>query len=311
MAADIPDSNKFLHDTEMGLGAWSWGDRMFWGYGKGYSDADIEAGFKISLENGIHFVDTAEIYGSGRSERLAGQFIKNTDQPVLVATKFFPLPWRLTKGSVTRALRASLERLDLKRVDLYQIHWPSPLVPVETYAEGLAAAYRLGLTRAVGVSNYDKNQMQRAYTVLSKYDIPLASNQVEYNLLNRTVEKNGLLARCQELGVRLIAYSPLAMGLLTGKYTPENPPPGIRAGKYASVLKEIHPLIKLLTEIGQDYGGKSASQIALNWCICKGTLPIPGAKTARQAEMNAGAAGWRLTPEQVKALDDVSDRVTK
>lgn len=311
MAADIPDSTRFLHEAEMGLGAWAWGDRMFWDYGQGYSDTDIEEGFKISLENGVNLVDTAEIYGNGRSERLAGQFIKNTDKPVYVATKFFPLPWRWTKASVTRALRGSLEHLGLERVDLYQIHWPSPIVPIETYVEGLAAAHSLGLTRAVGVSNYDKNQMQRAYTVLSKYDLPLASNQVEYNLINRTVEKNGLLARCQELGVRLIAYSPLAQGLLTGKYSAETPPPGIRGRRYAGVLKEMQPLIKLLTEIGQDYGGKSAAQIALNWCICKGTLPIPGAKNVRQAEMNAGAAGWRLTPEQVRALDEASDKVTK
>jgi aryl-alcohol dehydrogenase-like predicted oxidoreductase len=311
MPTDIPESIQFLHDTEIGLGAWSWGDRIVWNYGKGYSDADIEDGFKISLENGVHFVDTAEIYGNGRSERLLGQFLKHTETPVIVATKFFPLPWYLTKASVTRALRASLERLGLERVDLYQIHWPSPLVPIERYVEGLASAHRLGLTRAVGVSNYNKNQMQRAYTVLSKYEIPLASNQVEYNLLNRSVEKNGLLARCQELGIRLIAYSPLAMGLLTGKYSPENPPPGMRAGKYASILKEMQPLIKLLTEIGQDWGGKSTAQVALNWCICKGTLPIPGAKNVRQAQMNAGAAGWRLTLEQVKALDDASDPLTK
>jgi len=311
MPVDMPESIQFLQKVEIGLGAWSWGDRIVWNYGKGYSDADIEAGFRISLENGVHFVDTAEIYGNGRSERLLGQFLKRTETPVVVATKFFPLPWRFTRTAVTRALRASLERLDLERVDLYQIHWPSPIVPVETFAEGLAAAHRLGLTRAVGVSNYDKNQMQRAYTVLAKYDIPLASNQVEYNLLNRSVEKNGLLARCHELGIRLIAYSPLAMGLLTGKYGPENPPPGMRAGKYASVLKNMQPLIKLLTSFGQDWGGKSVAQVAINWCICKGTLPIPGAKNVRQAEMNAGAAGWKLTEEQVRALDEASDQFTK
>jgi aryl-alcohol dehydrogenase-like predicted oxidoreductase len=311
MPTEIPESIQFLHETEIGLGAWAWGDRIVWNYGAGYSDADIEAGFKISLENGVQFVDTAEIYGNGRSERLLGQFLKRTQTPVIVATKFFPLPWRLTRASVTRALRGSLERLGLERVDLYQLHWPTPLVPVERFVEGLAAAHRLGLARAVGVSNYDKNQMQRAYTVLAGHDIPLASNQVEYNLLNRTVEKNGLLARCQELGVRLIAYSPLAMGLLTGKYSPENPPPGMRSGKYAGVLKEMHPLIKLLTEIGQDWGGKTAAQVALNWCICKGSLPIPGAKNVRQAEMNAGAAGWRLTAEQVLALDEASDPFTK
>jgi aryl-alcohol dehydrogenase-like predicted oxidoreductase len=309
---EIPASIQFLHDAEIGLGAWSWGDRLVWGYGSsGHSDEDIEQGFRISLENGVTLVDTAEIYGSGRSERLLGQFLKRTDQPVIVATKFFPMPWRFRRAAVTRALRASLERLGLERVDLYQLHWASPIVPIEQHVEGLAAAHRLGLTKAVGVSNYDKNQMQRAITTLARHDIPLASNQVEYHLLNRTVEKNGLLARCQELGIRLIAYSPLAMGLLTGKYTPENPPPGVRGGKYAAILKEMQPLIRLMTAMGQDLGGKTTAQVAINWCICKGTLPIPGAKNVRQAEMNAGAAGWRLTPEQVAALDAASDTFTK
>jgi aryl-alcohol dehydrogenase-like predicted oxidoreductase len=308
---DIPDSTKFLHEAELGLGAWAWGDKIVWNYGKGYSDADIEEGFRVSLENGVSLVDTAEVYGNGRSERLLGQFLKNTEMPVIVATKFFPMPWRLTKGSVARALKGSLNRLDLEQVDLYQVHWPSPLIPVETYAEGLAEVHKAGLARAVGVSNYNKNQMQRAVTVLSKYDIPLASNQVEYHLLNRSVEKDGLLARCEELGIRLIAYSPLAMGLLTGKYSPENPPPGVRGGRYNKRLSQIQPLIKLMTEIGQDIGGKSPAQVALNWLICKGAMPIPGAKNTSQAEMNAAAAGWRLSQEQVAALDEVSDGLTK
>ncbi len=311
MPADIPESIRFLHEIEIGLGAWSWGDRVVWNYGKGYNDADIESGFNVSVENGVCFVDTADIYGNGRSEHLLGQFLKQNQTPVIVATKFFPLPWRWSKASVTRALHNSLERLGLERVDLYQIHWPSPLIPVETYVEGLASAHRLGLARAVGVSNYNKNQMQRAITVLSKYDIPLASNQVEYHLLNRSIEKNGLLARCQELGIRLIAYSPLAMGLLTGKYNSENLPPGTRNGKYSSIIKEIQPLIHLMTSIGQDLGGKSVAQVALNWCICKNTLPIPGAKNFHQAEMNAGSIGWRLTGEQISKLDAASDQFTK
>jgi aryl-alcohol dehydrogenase-like predicted oxidoreductase len=304
---DIPDSIKFLHDAEIGLGAWAWGDRIVWNYGKGYSDADIEEGFRVSIENGVTLVDTAEVYGNGRSERLLGQFLKNTQLPVIVATKFFPMPWRWTKNSVVSALKASLERLELERVDLYQIHWPSPLIPIETYAEGLAEIHKQGLVRAVGVSNYNKNQMQRAITVLAKYDIPLASNQVEYHLLNRSIEKNGLLARCQELGIRLIAYSPLAMGLLTGKYSPENPPPGVRGGRYGKKLSQMQPLLKLMTAIGQDIGGKTPAQIAINWLICKGALPIPGAKNTSQAQINAGASGWRLNESQVAALDEASD----
>jgi aryl-alcohol dehydrogenase-like predicted oxidoreductase len=311
MNASIPDSIQFLHEAEMGLGAWAWGDRMFWNYGRGYGEAEIAAAFRVSLEAGITLVDTAEIYGNGRSERYLGKFMREVDKPVRVATKFLPFPWRLTKNSVMRALRHSLERLGLEKVDLYQIHWPSPLVPVETYVEGLALAVQAGLTTAVGVSNYDKQQMQRAYSVLAKHDIPLASNQVEYHLLNRQVEKNGLLERCRELSVRLIAYSPLAKGMLTGKYGPENPPPGLRAGEYGQVLKDLPPLLALMTEIGQEHGGKTPAQVALNWVICKGALPIPGAKNADQAAQNAGALGWRLTPEQVRALDEASDKIMK
>ncbi len=308
MSTQASSETSFLQNVEMGLGAWAWGDRVFWNYGRGYTDTDIEEAYRASLEGGIHLVDTAEVYGQGRSERFLGQFIRKYKEPVLVATKFFPYPWRLRRQAVLHALHHSLERLGLEKVDLYQIHQPFPPVPIETWGEGLAEAVKAGKARAVGVSNYNKNQMQRAYTVLARHEIPLASNQVEYHLLDRTIEKNGLLDRCKELGVRVIAYSPLAMGLLTGKYTPENPPPGIRGRRFASLVKEIGPLISLLTEIGKDHGEKAPGQVALNWVICKGALPIPGAKTARQASQNVGAIGWRLTAEQVKALDDASDR---
>jgi aryl-alcohol dehydrogenase-like predicted oxidoreductase len=261
------------------------------------------------MELGIPLVDTAEVYGSGRSEQLLGRFMSANGAKPLVATKFMPYPWRLRHADMERALRASLERLGLERVDLYQIHWPVPLRSVEYWVEGLAQMKRKGLTRAVGVSNFSKNQTLRAYSALAKYDIPLASNQVRYHLLDRTIERNGLLDRCQELGIRLIAYSPLAMGLLTGKYTPADPPPSGRRGSRR--IRSIQPLLKLMVEIGQDQGGKPPSQIAINWCICKGTLPIPGAKTLQQAETNAGATGWRLTAEQVKALDEASDKVTR
>jgi aryl-alcohol dehydrogenase-like predicted oxidoreductase len=309
MPEPASEAISFLNKIEMGLGAWAWGDRTFWNYGHGYTDADIEEAFRITLDAGINFVDTAEVYGQGRSERLLGQFIKKVDKPVMVATKFFPYPWRLRKQAVLGALRHSLDRLGLEKVDLYQIHQPFPPLPVETWAAGLAEAVKAGVARSVGVSNYSKNQMQRSYTVLAGHNIPLAANQVEYHLLERTVEKNGLLDRCKELGVRLIAYSPLAMGLLTGKYTPENPPPGIRGRKYAAILKDIQPLIGLLTELGKEHGDKTPGQVALNWVICKGALPIPGAKTGKQAMQNAGAIGWYLTPDQVKALDEASDRI--
>jgi aryl-alcohol dehydrogenase-like predicted oxidoreductase len=311
MSAKPTQEALSLHEAQIGLGAWAWGDRVFWNYGHGYTDDDIAGAFQASLVAGVNLVDTAEIYGSGRSERLLGRFVRETDQPILVATKFFPIPYRLTQNSVVRALRGSLERLGLERVYLYQIHWPSPVVPLAIYVEGLALAVKAGLTRTVGVSNYDNHQMQRAIDILAKHDVALASNQVEYNLLDRAVEKNGLLERCQELGIRLIAYSPLAMGLLTGKYTPEKPPPGVRGRKYAAVLAELQTLIGLLREIGKGHGEKTAGQVALNWVICKGALPIPGAKTATQAVQNAGAIGWRLTPDEVRALDEASDKLPR
>jgi aryl-alcohol dehydrogenase-like predicted oxidoreductase len=133
--------------------------------------------------------------------------------------------------------------------------------------------------------------------------VKLASNQVKFNLLDRAPERSGLLQACQELNVTLIAYSPLAQGLLTGKYTPQNPPKGARGVRSAKFLESIQPLIRLEREIGQAHGGKTPAQVALNWLLCKGTVPIPGAKNPRQLADNAGALGWRMTEDEVAALD--------
>jgi aryl-alcohol dehydrogenase-like predicted oxidoreductase len=307
--AELSSETRFLHAIEMGLGAWQWGDRIVWQYGHGYSEEEIHQAFQAALEEGIRFVDTAEVYGNGRSERLLGQFMKETDQAVLVATKFFPLPWRFGKGSFPRALKASLVRLDMESVDLYQIHAPTPLMSVDTMMEGLAECVKSGMARTVGVSNFNQSKMLAAYSGLARYGVSLASNQLHYSLLNRTVEKNGTLARCKELGIRLIAYSPLEMGILSGKYTVDTPPTGSRGKIYSAVLPKIAPLLKLMTEIGQDHGGKSMSQVALNWVICKGALPIPGAKNAKQARENAGGLGWKLTDEEAAKLDEASDTI--
>lgn len=304
---EISTETRFLHAIEMGLGAWQWGDRLVWQYGHGYGTEEVRQAFQVFIHEGIYLVDTAELYGNGLSERLLGRFLKETDQPVLVATKFFPWPWRFGRASLPRALKGSLGRLGIENVDLYQIHWPSPLMSTDTMMEGLAECVRSGLARTAGVSNFGQTRMLAAYSALARHNVPLASNQVHYSLLNRTVEKNGTLARCKELGIRLIAYSPLEKGLLTGKYTAENPPPGARSRQYAGLLGRLDSVLKLLTEIGQDHGGKSNAQVALNWTICKGSLPIPGAKNAEQAQENAGALGWRLTDEEVGRLDLASD----
>lgn len=306
-------SDNPLHHFELGLGTWQWGDRFFWGYGQGYAEAELKGAFDATVNAGITLFDTAEVYGQGQSEKFLARFIREAHfsdgQKPYLATKFMPLPWRLTKGQFRRALQGSLRRLELDAVDLYQIHWPFPPVSIETWMDAMADAAEAGLVRAVGVSNYNSEQMRRAFTALRKRGLPLVSNQVPYSLLNRRNERNGLLALCRELNVRFIAYSPLEQGLLSGKYTSQNPPPGIRSQRYRNLLARIQPLITALREIGEAHGGKTPAQVALNWCLCKGALPIPGAKNSRQAEQNAGALGWRLTQEEVSRLDRVSDEV--
>ena len=312
----IPLGKTDIRISPLGLGTWQWGDRMVWGYGKTHTDSDIHDAFHVSLKSGINFFDTAEVYGKGRSEQLLGACLQEARQspliaPLVVATKFMPYPWRLWKGTLLTALRASLARLRLERVDLYQIHWPFRPVPIELWANVLADAVAAGLTRAVGVSNYNSAQMLRAHSALSKRGVPLASNQVEFHLLNRRVEHEGLLKLCRELGVTLIAYSPLAKGMLTGKYTPQTRPPGIRSYVFRRArLGKIQPLIQLMREIGKAHDGKSPAQVALNWVIGKGAVPIPGAKNAKQAQENAAALGWRLAEAEIAALDAESQKLS-
>lgn len=308
--SEISNETRFLHAIEIGLGAWQWGDRVIWQYGQGYNEGDAHDAFNVSIEEGVQFIDTAEVYGGGVSERLLGRFIKKTEQPILIGTKYFPYPWRLTSASIPKALEHSLERIDVDSVDLYQIHWPTPLISVDRLMDGMVECVKQGLTRTIGVSNFNQSRMLTAYSALARQNIPLAANQVHYSLLNRSAEKSGLLARCKELGIRLIAYSPLEQGLLTGKYNVNNRPPGTRAGSLSKFLPKIENLTRLMTTIGQDHGGKTNSQVALNWVICKGALPIPGAKNLKQAQENAGALSWMLTEDEVARLDEMSDQIT-
>jgi len=293
----------------LGIGTWQWGDRLMWGFGKGYGEGDLRTAFDASIAAGVAFFDTAEVYGQGRSEQFLGRFMAESRTRPIIATKFMPLPWRLSKGSLRQALRKSLERLGLEQVDLYQIHWPFPPVSIENWMDALADAVEAGLTRAVGVSNYNVAQMRRAHAALARRGIPLASNQVHYSLLHRGPERTGLLDACRELGVTLIAYSPLEQGMLSGKYSPDNPPPALRGRRYSrEYLARIAPVIGRLREIGERRG-KTPGQVALNWLICKGAVPIPGAKNARHVAESAGALGWRLSAAEVAALDAASEGV--
>jgi aryl-alcohol dehydrogenase-like predicted oxidoreductase len=190
-------------------------------------------------------------------------------------------------------------------VHLYQIHGPISLRSHRAMAAALAVPYRAGLVKAIGVSNYSEREMRALHGELAKLGIPLASNQIEYSLLRTMPETNGLLRACRELGVVVLAYSPLAQGRLTGKYSANTPPPGSRQfSDYP--MQEIEPVVAELRRVGERYGGKAPAQVALNWLICKGAVPIPGAKNAAQAEQNAGALSWRLSDDDVRALDRVS-----
>jgi aryl-alcohol dehydrogenase-like predicted oxidoreductase len=297
-------------DIEMGIGTSAWGDRLFWGYGLGFSDVDIQEAFDHCIEAGIRLFDTAETYGSGKSESLLGVFLENNPHNVKIMTKFMPFPWRVNRHAFKRALGASLERLKRNKVDIYMMHWPYPPISINAWMEAMAEAHDEGLIDAVGVSNYSRDQMLRACEMLVKHGIRLAVNEVEYNLLDRSVETNGLLLACRDLGVALIAYSPLARGVLTGKYTVGNPVRGIREQFYSrKLLEDLQPLIREMRKIGLDHDGKTPAQVAINWLICKGALPIPGVKNLTQAQQNAGAKGWRLLPEAVARLDEYSQKL--
>jgi aryl-alcohol dehydrogenase-like predicted oxidoreductase len=296
-----------LEVPEIGVGVWQWGDTLSWGYGRSYAEPDIRCAFEASLAGGLDFFDTAEVYGRGESERLLGRLLQESGRTVTVASKFFPFPWRWRRGALLTALGRSLERLRLEAIDLYQIHWPTPLGSNEVPLGGLAEAVDRQLIRAAGVSNFSPRQTREAHAYLAWRGIPLASNQVRFSLLDRKPETAGLLDACRELNVRIIAYSPLAQGLLTGKYTRQQRPGGMRALRSLGISYEaVERLTALLREIGAGHEGKTPAQVALNWTICKGAVPIPGAKNASQAQENAGAAGWRLTSAEVAALDAAS-----
>lgn len=308
----VPLGATDIKISPLGLGAWSWGDSFFWGYGNAYGEADVRDAFEVSASKGVSFFDTAEAYGRGRSEEILGRLVRSNGRQAVVATKFFPYPWRLSGASLVPALKRSLKRLGLPRVDLYQIHWPTPPVPIDAWMRGMSDAVDQGLTRAAGVSNFNIGQTNRAHAALASRGIPLASNQVNFSLLSRSAERTGLLEFCRDRQITLIAYSPIAQGLLTGKYTPDNPPSGVRRFRYSRQrLAEIGPLVALMRSIGEDHGGKTPTQVALNWVLCKGAVPIPGAKTARQAQENIGAVGWRLTSDEMTLLDDASDRLSR
>jgi aryl-alcohol dehydrogenase-like predicted oxidoreductase len=292
--------------TPMGFGTWAWGDSLFWGYGKDYGEAELRLAFQAAVNKGITFFDTAEIYGLGKSEELLGKFVKEIPATTQIASKYMPVPWRWRSEDVADAVTASLKRLQMPSIDLYQIHWPFTLfLSQESLMNALADEVQQGRVKAVGVSNYSAAQMREAHDLLARRGVPLAVNQMRYSLITREIENNGVLAEAQSLGVTILAYSPLAQGLLTGKYDGTNVPTGARSWDkrfQANGLMKLQPVLDQLKELGQKYE-KTPAQVALNWLMAQpGVIPIPGIKSAAQVEQNAGALGWVLTAEEVVQL---------
>jgi aryl-alcohol dehydrogenase-like predicted oxidoreductase len=295
----------------LGVGAMTWGSpsgRSRLGparlaYGGAAGPAEEQLAFEASLSMGVDLFDTAAMYSGGASERRVGELAEG--KGVVIATKF-PPGWLSTAEALPEALDHSLVRLRRSTIDLYQHHFPSRRISIPSLMGLMADAVEAGKVRAVGVSNYSAGQLRIAHAALAERGIPLASNQVEYSLLHRAPEVNGVLDACRELGIVLIAYQPLAMGVLTGKYRPGDRPKGIRRfGRYyrGDGLRKAQPVVALLQGIGQGYA-KTPAQVALRWLIeQEGILPIPGAKDGRQAASNAGALSFSLAGAEIEALD--------
>jgi len=299
--------------------------------------------------------DTAERYGShlktalglgwGETETLLRKFLGrvptstnhktssgNDRLKPIVATKFTPSPWRTTVESVVEACEQSRERLGVEQIDLYQLHMPDVVKPFrflgfgrpldEVYWEGLAECYKRGLVKNVGVSNYGPTLVRRCQKALAKHDVPLASNQIAYSLIGRQNGAQETLDTCSELGVKVLAYYPFAMGLLTGKYSSDsiqsssvNVITSLTSSKKTSLeisdlknyAQDLQPLLKAMETIAKGRK-KSIAQISLNYIICKGAIPIPGSGSVAQLEDNIGAMGWRLTAAEIRMLENEADR---
>jgi pyridoxine 4-dehydrogenase len=285
-------------------------------------DSELQQVFKACVAQGVTLFDSGDSYGTGRlngrSETLLGQFASTYEGPnqdqICLATKLAAYPWRITRGSVVKAGNASAQRLG-RPIDLAQMHWSTAnYAPWQEkpFWDGLMDLYEQGQVKAIGLSNFGPKRLKLAHQRFQERGIPIATLQVQYSLLSTyPVTELGLKDLCDELGIRLIAYSPLALGLLTGKYSSQGPfPQGVRGILFRQLLPKIQPLLHTLQDIA-DQRQKTSAQVALNWCIAKGTLPIPGAKSLTQAQQNLGTLGWSLDSGEIDALDQASRRSDK
>jgi aryl-alcohol dehydrogenase-like predicted oxidoreductase len=290
--------------SAIGLGTWQFGSRE-WGYGNDYADTEAIAITQRALDLGINLIDTAEIYAFGKSERIVGQAIAKRRDDAFLATKVFPI--MPLAPIVEQRGRASAQRLGVERIDLYQVHWPNPVIPTGTTMQGMAKLQRDGVIRHVGVSNFNLAKWQQAERELGG---PVLTNQVQYSLAVRKPDRE-LVPWAQENDRIVIAYSPLAQGLLSAKYDGTNTPGGVRAGNALFLPENIErakPLLDALREIAAAHDAKPA-QVALAWVIRHpNVVAIPGASSVGQLESNAAAADLELSDDELQRLTAASDR---
>ena len=291
--------------SRIGLGTWQFGSRD-WGYGEGYAGEVAHAVVRRALELGVTLFDTAEVYGFGRSERILGRALGDDRESVFVATKIFPIV--PVAPVVEQRAVASADRLRVRRLDLYQVHQPNPLVRDGTIMRGMRALQRVGLVGEIGVSNYSLDRWRAAEAALGSR---VLTNQVRYSLVSRSPERD-LLPFAESHGRIVIAYSPLAQGLLSGRYDRASLPGNrVRTNNPLFLpdnLDRAGDLITALREVADAHDATPA-QIALAWVLHHpAVVAIPGASSVEQLESNAIAAEIDLTDQEYDALQAASDR---
>jgi aryl-alcohol dehydrogenase-like predicted oxidoreductase len=271
---------------------------------------------KAGLDGGVNWFDTAELYGAGVSEHSLAAALRAAgihNGEVVIATKWWPL-FR-TARNIPRTIDERLRFLDGYSIDLYQVHQPYSFSTPEAEMEAMAELVAAGKIRSVGVSNFNAGQMRRAHRRLQKHGLPLASNQVHYSLLDRSIERNGVLDVARELGITIIAYTPLGSGMLSGKYHKQ---PELLETKnrfwrmrLRRILEKSRGVVTVLEEIASRYN-VTAAQVALNWVINAhgdAVVTIPGVTRVSQARESAGAMNFELTQADIARLDEVSQAI--
>jgi len=303
--------------SPIGLGCWQFSDHkgLFGRYWPDLSKVPAQDIIKVMLDGGVNWLDTAESYGWGASEQCVSRSLQALGvEPgeVVIATKWHP---------VMRSARHLVESVETRKsclapypIDLHQIHHPSSRATAQAEADGLAKLLDGGHIRAAGVSNYGARLMRKLHAGLAKHGHPLASNQMEYSILHRKIESNGVMETAQELGMTIIAYSPLSQGMVTGRYH-DNPALLRQSGwrqfspmKNKGSLKKSQPVIDALKKYAEKYNA-SPAQVALNWLIHfhgDTVVAIPGATKISQAEQNIGAMTFKLEKDELAHLDEVS-----